>query len=200
MSQIEADRVVLREIRRDDVSHLHRWLTDPESAHLLSMRNHPQTVRETERFVEAQISGADPLNRAFIIGLRDREIPAIGTTGCYNIDWRNRSGELGIVIGEKTYRERGYGAEALELVLKFGFHKLDMHRLYVRVFDFNQHAIRTYRKCGMAEEGRLREAHYREGRYHDIVIMSILEDEYLSGRQSSVAGHQQASNDSIDDR
>jgi RimJ/RimL family protein N-acetyltransferase len=177
MTTIEGERVVLREIRRDDVSILHFWLSDPEVARYVSLRGGPQTARETERFVEAQTSGDDPLNRAFIIVLREGNRP-VGTTGCYNIDWPNRCGELGIVIGEKMYRGYGYGTEATHLILAFGFQELGLHRLYLHAFDFNERALKSYRKCGLVEEGRLREAHYREGRYHDIVIMSILEDDY----------------------
>jgi RimJ/RimL family protein N-acetyltransferase len=117
------------------------------------------------------------LNRAFIIHLRESETP-IGTTGCYNIDWGHRSGEIGIVIGEKRYRRQGYGTESMKLMLAFGFRELALHRLYLRVFDFNEGALKSYRKCGLVEEGRLREAYYRDGRFHDIVIMSMLSDEF----------------------
>jgi RimJ/RimL family protein N-acetyltransferase len=178
MPTIEGERVLLRELSRDVHAIFHRWLSDPEIARDISWRGHPQTSRETERFIEAQISGGDPLNRAFIIYLLESATP-IGTTGCYNIDWNNRSAELGIVIGEKPYRGQGYGTEAMKRVLTFGFRELALHRLYLRVFDFNEGALKSYRKCGLVEEGRLREAYYRDGRFHDVVIMSILSDEYI---------------------
>jgi RimJ/RimL family protein N-acetyltransferase len=179
MPTIEGEGLVLRDISRDDIPVIHRWLSDPETVGLTTWRSPPQTTRETERFVEAQTSGDDPLNRAFVILLRENRA-RIGIVGCFNIDWRNRSGELGIVIGEKKYRARGHGPEAMKLILAFGFEELNLHRLDLRVFDFNDRAIKSYRKCGLVEECRLREVLFRDGEYHDIVIMSILEDEYYN--------------------
>ncbi len=177
MPQIDGHQVALRKFRRDDIPVIHGWVNDPKIIRFLSWGIFPQTLRETERFVEAQMSGQDPLNRALIISLREGE-QCIGTTGCHNIDWRNRSAELGIVIGKPEYLGKGYGTEATELVLGFSFNELNLHRVYLHVFDFNLRAIGSYRKCGFVEEGRLRDAFSRAGNYHDIVVMGILEEEY----------------------
>ena len=90
---------------------------------------------------------------------------------------------MGIVIGEKQYNGHGYGSEAIQLLLAFGFRELELNSLYLRVFDFNEGALKSYRKCGLIEEGRLREAYFRDGRFHDIVIMSMLSDEFESSHQ-----------------
>ncbi len=137
----------------------------------------PKTLRETETYVEVQMARADPLNRAFVITLR-ADASSIGVTGCHNIDWPNRAAEIGIYIGEPEKLGKGYGTEAMELLLAFCFNELNLHRVFLRVFDFNGRAIESYRKCGFKEEGRLREAFFREGHYHDIVVMSILEEEF----------------------
>ena len=117
------------------------------------------------------------MNRGFVIGLVDGD-PCIGSTGLINLDWRNRSGELGIVIGKRDYLGKGYGKEAVDLLLGFGFNELNLHRIGLQVFDFNERAIRSYTKSGLVEEGRLREAFYREGAFHDIVLMGITEEEF----------------------
>ena len=116
MPHIEGPRVFLREFRRDDIPVIHSWVNDPEILRFLSWGIFPQTQKETERFVEAQMSGEDPLSRVLVISLQEGDT-CIGTTGCHNIDWRNRSAELGIVIGKPEYLGKGYGTEATELLL-----------------------------------------------------------------------------------
>lgn len=177
MPRIEGENVVLREFRREDVPVIHAWVNDPQIVRFLSWAVFPQTLRETERFVETQLSGEDPMSRAFVIALRDAD-QCIGTTGLIPIDWRNRCGELGIVIGNRDYLGRGYGGHSVDLLLGFAFNELNLHRIGLQVFAFNERAIRSYRKSGLVEEGRLREAFYREGNYHDIVLMGITEEEF----------------------
>jgi RimJ/RimL family protein N-acetyltransferase len=184
MPQINGQRVALREFRLEDIPVIQAWVNDPEIIRFLSWGIFPQTLRETERFVEAQMSGEDPMNRALVISLYEDE-QCIGTTGCHNIDWRSRSAEFGIVIGKLDYLGKGYGTEATELVLDFSFNELNLHRVYLHVFDFNLRAIGAYQKCGFVEEGRLRDAFFREGNYHDIVVMGILEEEHRARKANS---------------
>lgn len=185
MPRIVGEKVLLREFRREDIPEIHSWTNDSDIVRFLSWAVFPQTLRDTERFVETQMSGEDPMNRGFVIGLVEGD-SCIGTTGLINIDWRNRSGELGIVIGKRDYLGKGYGKEAVDLLLGFGFRELNLHRISLQVFDFNDRAIRSYEKSGLVEEGRLREAFYRDGAYHDIVIMAITEDEF---RARSASGN-----------
>ena len=92
MPRVEGKKVVLREFLPQDVPVIHAWVNDPLIVRFLSWAIFPQTQRETERFVETQMGGEDPMNRAFVISLRDNDL-CIGTTGLINIDWRNRSGD-----------------------------------------------------------------------------------------------------------
>ena len=63
-------------------------------------------------------------------------------------------------------------------MLRFAFNELNYHRVYLRVYDFNQRAIRCYEKCGFQTEGRLRQHMYRNGAWHDEIIMGVLRDEF----------------------
>ena len=177
MARVEGAGVVLREFRREDVPVIHEWVNDTEIVRFLSWSIFPQTLKETERFVEAQLEGTDPLTRAFVIALREGD-RCIGTLGCHNIDWRSRVAEMGIVIGRRELLGKGHGTEATRLFLRFCFRELNLHRVFLRVFDFNERAIRSYLKCGFVEEGRLREAFFRNGEYHDVIVMGVLEDEF----------------------
>ena len=86
--------------------------------------------------------------------------------------------ELGIMIGEKSYWSQGFGTDALRTLLRFGFDEMNLHRITLLVYDFNERAQAAYNKAGFVEEGRRREALYTEGGYHDIVVMSVLRDEW----------------------
>ena len=177
---MEGKNVCLRDLCLQDASLIRRWVSDTEVNQFL-MEGFPRTEREVERFVEAQKGNLDPLNRALAVALRE-DGTCIGLIGCYGIDWSSRNAELGVIIGRKEHLGRGYGSEAVKLLVSFAFNELGLHRIFLRVFDFNERAIQSFRKCGFVEEGRLREAYFREGTYHNILVMSILEHEYHESR------------------
>ena len=102
----------------------------------------------------------------------------VGGCSFIDIDWQDRKAEVGIHIGEKEFWNKGYGTKAIHLLLKHGFENLNLHRLWLRVFEINQRAIRAYEKAGFTLEGKFREARYLEGKYVDVMIMSMLKSEW----------------------
>ena len=80
----------------------------------------------------------------------------------------------GITIGDKAYWGRGYGREAVWLLVEYGFTKLNLRRIYLRVHGRNERAIRAYRACGFIEEGRLRQHVWNDGAYDDLLYMAVL--------------------------
>ncbi len=82
------------------------------------------------------------------------------------------------MIGDKTYWNRGYGTEAVRLLVKHGFNTLNLNRIFLHVFENNPRAIRAYEKAGFVHEGRERQAEFTEGEYMDVLVMSILKDEF----------------------
>ena len=120
-----------------------------------------------------------------VIELREAEswVP-VGNCGFHKIDWRNRSAELGIFIGEKSYWSQGYGTEAMRLLLKHGFETLNLNRIFLRVFNSNLRAIRSYEKAGFIAEGKMRQAEFRRGAYKDVILMSVLRSEWDGARGS----------------
>ena len=83
-----------------------------------------------------------------------------------------------IFIGEEENRSKGYGTEALKLLLDYGFNYLNLHSIMLCVMSFNERAIACYKKVGFKEAGRLRENYFLNGKYHDVVYMDILENEF----------------------
>jgi RimJ/RimL family protein N-acetyltransferase len=91
---------------------------------------------------------------------------------------RHLSAEIGIMIGEKSYRDQGYGTETMQLLIDYGFGTLNLHRIWLQVYAKNKRGIRTYEKAGFQYEGKFRDGHYQHGRYYDVHLMSVLRDEW----------------------
>ena len=108
--------------------------------------------------------------------IEDFEGDLVGRCGIIRLDWKNRVGELAIMIGSE-YRGRGYGKEAMQLLCHFCFNEMNLHRLKVTVFAFNEPALRCYEANGFTREGLLRQEVFRDGAYRDVVIMGRLKED-----------------------
>jgi RimJ/RimL family protein N-acetyltransferase len=141
---------------------------------------------EIERFFAARAHGPDSLAMAIHVRDDDR---LIGTCALSQLDADNGSALFHITIGEADCWGRGYGTETVALMLGHAFEKLGLHRIGLSVFAFNERAIRSYEKAGFREEGRLREAVWRDGRWWDEVQMGVIEREWRDriGRASVAA-------------
>ena len=100
----------------------------------------------------------------------------IGKCGFTRVNWKNRLAELAILIGDGAYRGKGYGEDAVRLLIRFGFEEMNLRKLEAYVFDFNEAALRCYEKCGFRREAVLKKEMYREGAYHDVVILTLFRD------------------------
>ena len=173
----------LRAIEREDVPRFLRWFNDPEVRRYLTMYR-PLSRAEEERWVESLLSRRDDI----VLAIEVREGNSwvhIGNIGLHRIDWVNRVAKLGIVIGERDYWGKGYGTEATRTMLRYAFLELGLNRVELEVFDFNERAIRYYEKAGFVREGVRRKALYRDGDYHDVILMGILRSEFLRDLNAS---------------
>jgi RimJ/RimL family protein N-acetyltransferase len=102
----------------------------------------------------------------------------IGSAGLKDIDNLHRTCLISVFIGEKELWGQGYGAEAMRLLLGYAFDHLNLHSVRLTVFAFNSRAIALYRRLGFKEAGRWRDGLRREGRFHDVILMDILENEF----------------------
>ena len=102
----------------------------------------------------------------------------IGTVGLESYDHLNRTATLGVFIGDKDYRDKGYGTEAIRMVLEFGFKYQNLHSIKLDLMAFNERAYHCYLKCGFKEYGRRRSCKFLNGKYYDYISMDILEDEF----------------------
>ena len=112
----------------------------------------------------------------------------IGFIGLDGISWSHGDCWVFIGLGERDTWGKGYGSEAMRLVLCYAFHELNLQRVSLDVFSYNPRAIRSYEKCGFVVEGRARGMLNREGQRHDLVFMGILKEEWE--RTASAGGSQ----------
>lgn len=176
MKMLYGKRVRLRAIEREDIPAFLRWFNDPEVRQWLTSIQLLSRAKE-ERWFEEQLARTNDL----ILGIEvqvDQGWTLIGNIGLHGLDWKNRRATLGIVIGERDFWDKGFGTEAIEVLLRYAFLELGLHRVELEVFEENRRARRCYEKVGFREEGIRREAVFRDGRFQDLVIMSILAREF----------------------
>jgi len=174
---LAGERVYLSPVRALDAPSYARWLNDADTRRNLTMCL-PLTRGQEEEWVRAVGKNPDDVVLAVRLVADDR---LAGNVGLHRIDRIHRSAEFGIFIGPPELRGKGLGTEATALTLKYGFGELNLHRVWLRVYGFNEGGIRAYAKCGFKEEGRLRGAYSYGGRWHDIVLMGVLAEEYFGG-------------------
>jgi RimJ/RimL family protein N-acetyltransferase len=180
MPQLIGERIRLRAPAREDIDLFLKWVNDPDVTEDL-MLVYPLSFAEEEQWYENMLK-TPPASHPMVIEVRDDDFEGgyrpIGDCQFHNLDWRCRSAEIGIMIGEKAYWNQGYGTETLKRVLRHGFESLNLHRIWLRVYAKNKRGIRAYEKAGFVYEGMLRQAHYQHGRYFDVHLMSVLRGEW----------------------
>ena len=173
--RIEGSRVVLRRHVPSNVAAFQRWYSDPEVARLARYQDGPMRPDEIDRFFQLRALGPESLTMAIHERSTDR---LIGSCAFSQVDGENGSAMYHITIGEKDMWGRGLGTEATQLMLDHAFGTLGLHRIALTVFEFNERAIRAYRRCGFVVEGRSRESIWRDGRWWDELAMSVLSSEW----------------------
>ena len=174
---IYGKRTRLRGAEKDDLPLFLAWVNDLEVTVGITIFL-PMAMWEEEVWFE-NLSKRSPAERPLAIEMRDGDDwRLIGNSGFHDIDTVMRSAEVGIMLGDKSIWNQGYGTEVMQLLLKHGFETLNLNRIQLHVYEGNRWAIRAYEKVGFIHEGRKREAHYKNGRYEDIFIMSVLRSEW----------------------
>jgi diamine N-acetyltransferase len=168
-------RVSLRAIEIEDLDRCWRWMNDTEVRRFLGVAPFPISRAEERQWIEGLPSRRDERQMAIVA----EDGVHIGNLGLMNFDWTNRHAELGILIGEREYWDKGYGAEAIRLLLGLAFRDMNLNCVWLRVFEYNLRGIRCYEKVGFIHEGRERQRMYRDGRFWDCIRMGMLRDEFI---------------------
>jgi len=151
------------------------WFNDREVCRDNSHAVFPNTYKKTAAYLKSiENSKTD-----FVFSIRWKKNKLhIGNVSLQNINWVNRSAEIAIIIGNKNYWNKGVGSEAYQLILDYGFGTLNLNRIASGQTITNKGMIKVCKKNGMKREGLLRQVIYKEGKYLDAVIFTILKKEF----------------------
>lgn len=174
---IWGEKIGIRPLKASDASTLKRYYQDPEVAELLFEEGGDDLPPTWLLALSIAVGRLDRRSQWAIV---QRDGRMVGMVKLWRISERNGSAMLTIFIGEKSCWNRGYGTDALRLVLRQAFRALNLRRVELHVFDFNQRAIRSYEKAGFVREGVRREALYARGKRHDIYVMGVLQEEFMA--------------------
>lgn len=171
-------KVRLRALEREDLPNCVRWLNDRDVTQFL-LQNFPLSKAMEESWYDSQLAIPPTSGQVMAIDtLVDGLWMHIGNTGLHHVDPVTREAEFGIFIGEKGYWNKGFGREATLLTLKHGFEDLNLNRIFLFVFENNLRGIASYKAAGFIQEGTLREAIFKNGRYYNVLVMSVLHSEW----------------------
>ena len=172
------DRIYLspKGASEDEIQKFTEWMNDFEVTDYTGRSGQIVTLIGEKEYLEN--SARESKNRNFnIIELNENKL--IGTLGLEHINWIERSAVLGIFIGDKDFRSNGYGTEAINLLLEYGFKYLNLHSIRLSLLSINERAHKCYLKCGFKDTGYSREEIFLNGKYYDKLYMDILENEFV---------------------
>lgn len=170
---IRGAKVILRAPEPEDLERCYTWMNDREVTRYTTMR-FPISRAAERKWLEHERNPAETVELAITTLAGDH----IGNCGLMRVNHLCRSAQLGIVIGDKAYWSQGFGTDAVLTLCGFGFAEMNLNRVELHVYDYNPRGIACYERCGFQHEGRLRQAGFREGAHHDILVMGILAAEY----------------------
>lgn len=170
---IDGERIRLRALEHEDGERIRTWRNQPElmGYHFSHM---PLSEMEQQRW----ISNYDG-SRMHVFIIENESRQPIGYTILKDHDAKNANAEIGLFL-DPSFQGKGYGHDAFSTLLRYCFHELNLHRVMLQVFAFNERAIAMYEKMGFVSEGRLRDVQFTQNAYQDVIIMSMLRTEFDS--------------------
>ncbi len=158
---------------------LTRWNLNSEFQRLLDCSPHRmQSTKSMLTLLEEEVGELSPMSYFFSIRTR-AEDKLIGGLNLDVVDWSAREAFVGLGIGETEYWSEGYGTDGMNILLRYAFTEINLHRVTLGVFEYNPRAIHSYEKAGFHHEGRMRKVLNREGCRWDEIYMGILREEWI---------------------
>jgi RimJ/RimL family protein N-acetyltransferase len=167
--------ITLREISREDLPIINRWRRDPVVADGVGAPHRFIGLDVDLKWYEDYLTRRSSEVRCAVCLADSSEL--VGMVSLTRIDYVHRNAEYNAVVGEHGAQNRGVGTAATRAMVRHGFFDLNLHRIYVSVLRQNISSIRMCEKAGFREEGTIREGAYKNGRYHDLVLMGVLKGE-----------------------
>lgn len=166
-------KIFLKPITAEDTENIIRW-RNKESVRKNFLDQRPFTVQGHTNWLNNMVNTGKVVQ--FIIYDKIENIP-VGSVFLRDIDYTNKKAEYGIFIGEDIARGKGIGTDAAKAIVSYGFSKLKLHKIFLRVLSENKGAIRSYQKAGFTQEAYLKDEVLISGEYRDIILMAIINSE-----------------------
>ncbi len=174
---IEGRTIYLRPLSPSDIPVWAAWFNDPNVTEHMNKGAVPNTETAQAEFLAQLARSKTDVQFAIVAKGEDC---LIGTIGIHKIDWIHRHGSISILVGDKAYWGRNIGTEAVELIVRHTFTKLNLHRLTAGMWSSNPGSRACFEKNGFLLEGTLRESFFRNGLYVDEHVMGLLRSEWES--------------------
>jgi RimJ/RimL family protein N-acetyltransferase len=184
---IRGKMVSLRAPEPRDVPQLNAWANDPGLWRNLTGWHFPYSMASTERWVETPRA---PTSAHQVWCIEAPGAGFIGTGSLSGLDWKNRNATIGLLVGSEANRGTGLAVDASFALMRYAFDELGLNRLEAPVLAYNERSLRMFtQKLGFRQEGIRQQAHFREGRFHDEVLLGLLAEDY----RANLAGYWEAS-------
>lgn len=171
--KLVGNRIYLSPRSIEDAEKYTEWLNDFETTDYTGRSYQIMTIEAEKKYLEENKN--DEVVFAIVENENDK---LIGNIGIHRINNIKRTATLGIFIGDKEYRSKGYGTEAIRLILDYGFNYLNLNNINLSLMEFNERAYKCYQKSGFKEYGRRRRCEFVNGKYYDSINMDILAEEF----------------------
>ncbi len=171
--KLEGDNIYLSPKNAEDFIQYTKWMNDFKTTDYIGRSNQVITIDAEKNYLN------DRINEEASFGIIEKQNnKLIGSIDLCEINHLKRKATLGIFIGDNEYRGKGYGTEAIRLILDYGFNYLNLNNIKLDVMEFNERAQKCYKKCGFKEYGRRRKCEFINGKYYDVISMDILSEEF----------------------
>lgn len=174
LKKIVGDKVYLSPINEEDLELFAKWHNDFEIADLIGLSDVVTSYSSQKKWYE---SGKF---KYFFSIVNKENNNVIGYCDLYEVNFKDQIATLGILIGDKNNRNKGFGTESVKLLIEYAFNSLNINNIMLTVKSFNENAIHCYKKIGFVEIGRRHKCYYANGGKHDIIYMEILKEEYFN--------------------
>lgn len=171
---LETERLYLKLLNEKDELDIVEWRNQRRIIDNLFSYKGP-TLQEHRRWYE-EYTRSDKRVEFIIVKKVDNK--KIGSIGLSNIDYKNQKAEYGIIIGAQDETGKGYAKEATVAIIDYGFYELNLQKIFLKVFEDNKEAVNLYKKSCFVQEGILRNEIFKNGKYKNVLVMSILRDEW----------------------
>lgn len=174
--KIDGEKIYLSPVNMEDIDKYTKWFNDFEVTKGVHATQKLVNQEQEKESLE-QLLLKSPYTFAIVRKDNDK---LIGNCSLNKVNFLDGTATIGIFIGEEENRNKGYGTDTIRTLLKYGFDIINLHNIDLKVFSFNEGAIKCYQKAGLKEYGRKHECYYLNNKYYDEIYMEILRDDFYN--------------------